>query len=104
AEDGIRDRNVTGVQTCALPISPVPFGDHLVISRFEIRVHLCNHAGGMLEVAVHDDSSFSARLTEPCDDGRFLAEIAGEGNVSDVPAAETFYRLQCIIRRAIIDE
>src|SRR5699024_11319379 len=24
AEDGIRDRNVTGVQTCALPISPVP--------------------------------------------------------------------------------
>src|SRR5437868_13309539 len=26
AEDGIRDRNVTGVQTCALPIS-----DHLVL-------------------------------------------------------------------------
>src|SRR5699024_11577910 len=25
AEDGIRDRNVTGVQTCALPISCVPF-------------------------------------------------------------------------------
>src|SRR5207249_7375136 len=24
AEDGIRDRNVTGVQTCALPISPQP--------------------------------------------------------------------------------
>src|SRR5699024_11406332 len=24
AEDGIRDRNVTGVQTCALPISPNP--------------------------------------------------------------------------------
>src|SRR5699024_4306001 len=24
AEDGIRDRNVTGVQTCALPISPRP--------------------------------------------------------------------------------
>src|SRR5207249_6840447 len=24
AEDGIRDRNVTGVQTCALPISPIP--------------------------------------------------------------------------------
>src|SRR5207249_9364777 len=23
-EDGIRDRNVTGVQTCALPISPAP--------------------------------------------------------------------------------
>src|SRR5207249_7998004 len=24
AEDGIRDRNVTGVQTCALPISDLP--------------------------------------------------------------------------------
>src|SRR5699024_11887155 len=24
-EDGIRDRNVTGVQTCALPISSKPF-------------------------------------------------------------------------------
>src|SRR5207248_8395480 len=28
AEDGIRDRTVTGVQTCALPICPrFPFGD-----------------------------------------------------------------------------
>src|SRR5207249_9149503 len=26
AEDGIRDRNVTGVQTCALPIYPVAAG------------------------------------------------------------------------------
>src|SRR5207249_6329729 len=26
AEDGIRDRNVTGVQTCALPISNAPKG------------------------------------------------------------------------------
>src|SRR5699024_12010933 len=25
AEDGIRDRNVTGVQTCALPISDITF-------------------------------------------------------------------------------
>src|SRR5699024_11696208 len=28
AEDGIRDRNVTGVQTCALPISLQPGGHH----------------------------------------------------------------------------
>src|SRR5699024_12048938 len=27
AEDGIRDRNVTGVQTCALPISNSPKGN-----------------------------------------------------------------------------
>src|SRR5207249_12256995 len=26
AEDGIRDRNVTGVQTCALPICSIPVG------------------------------------------------------------------------------
>src|SRR5699024_8622919 len=29
AEDGIRDRNVTGVQTCALPISSMAAWDHL---------------------------------------------------------------------------
>src|SRR5699024_11413178 len=28
AEDGIRDRNVTGVQTCALPISGAAFVSH----------------------------------------------------------------------------
>src|SRR5699024_12115340 len=31
AEDGIRSRNVTGVQTCALPIFTQPF---LVVERF----------------------------------------------------------------------
>src|SRR5437868_13138124 len=30
AEDGIRDRNVTGVQTCALPISPKATGSDVV--------------------------------------------------------------------------
>src|SRR5699024_11408269 len=30
AEDGIRDRNVTGVQTCALPIFALPFVNQLV--------------------------------------------------------------------------
>src|SRR5437868_6201136 len=30
AEDGIRDRNVTGVQTCALPILKIPAGKYLV--------------------------------------------------------------------------
>src|SRR5699024_11540048 len=33
AEDGIRDRNVTGVQTCALPIYPVEVGEHLQLVR-----------------------------------------------------------------------
>src|SRR5699024_12014784 len=33
AEDGIRDRNVTGVQTCALPISKYPDKAPITISR-----------------------------------------------------------------------
>src|SRR5699024_11810278 len=33
AEDGIRDRNVTGVQTCALPISLVIGGIERITSR-----------------------------------------------------------------------
>src|SRR5699024_11947955 len=32
AEDGIRDRNVTGVQTCALPILP---GDHQLLFSYD---------------------------------------------------------------------
>src|SRR5207248_5015234 len=35
AEDGIRDRTVTGVQTCALPICPRPWRDFAVISLCE---------------------------------------------------------------------
>src|SRR5699024_11702982 len=31
AEDGIRDRNVTGVQTCALPISPTAEGQEQLL-------------------------------------------------------------------------
>src|SRR5699024_12057824 len=33
AEDGIRDRNVTGVQTCALPISQEQLAEMLSVSR-----------------------------------------------------------------------
>src|SRR3712207_6414848 len=33
AEDGIRDIGVTGVQTCALPIYPVPFGGNFLEAR-----------------------------------------------------------------------
>src|SRR5699024_4411053 len=36
AEDGIRDRNVTGVQTCALPIFPGPTGTNAVESALKI--------------------------------------------------------------------
>src|SRR5699024_11761462 len=43
AEDGIRDRNVTGVQTCALPISPSSGAPARVVQRFgAIRVSACS--------------------------------------------------------------
>src|SRR2546430_3739907 len=40
AEDGIRDLTVTGVQTCALPISPVPLHEilrHSLLQRLVIQ-------------------------------------------------------------------
>src|SRR5256886_17204027 len=38
AEDGIRDLTVTGVQTCALPISPrLPWGDRLLEPLQDVR-------------------------------------------------------------------
>src|SRR5699024_11815592 len=45
AEDGIRDRNVTGVQTCALPIS-----DTKNVER--IRQELAGAEGSVLPIAV----------------------------------------------------
>src|SRR5699024_11284120 len=48
AEDGIRDRNVTGVQTCALPICPAPGVCELPLRRDarrrgEMPADLCEH-------------------------------------------------------------
>src|SRR5699024_11736006 len=46
AEDGIRDRNVTGVQTCALPIySNFPHGLHIhmiVLNEIPEEIPLCD--------------------------------------------------------------
>src|SRR5699024_12780969 len=54
AEDGIRDRNVTGVQTCALPIfrRPAQWGDTLAV-RAELHPELLN---GTREVVRSDGS------------------------------------------------
>src|SRR5207249_9342180 len=38
AEDGIRDRNVTGVQTCALPICDIPQQPHRNIKTLETKI------------------------------------------------------------------
>src|SRR5699024_11980285 len=45
AEDGIRDRNVTGVQTCALPISIDTYHHPLPYSS---RMHTQNHPEALL--------------------------------------------------------
>src|SRR5699024_4251707 len=48
AEDGIRDRNVTGVQTCALPISPTldERSFFVCITKLCSGVSSSNHANG----------------------------------------------------------
>src|SRR5699024_12232417 len=43
AEDGIRDRNVTGVQTCALPISPSPGRRRRTLRRWSPRPTPAGH-------------------------------------------------------------
>src|SRR5206468_7721866 len=45
AEDGIRDLIVTGVQTCALPISPVPLG----ASTMRIRAQAADFGGNVAD-------------------------------------------------------
>src|SRR2546430_4297112 len=46
AEDGIRDLTVTGVQTCALPISQNASGNWVkVVQRLPVRVRLLPQAG-----------------------------------------------------------
>src|SRR5207245_7291403 len=61
AEDGIRDATVTGVQTCALPIS----------RRFQFRARGCN--GSRVVGAFSDAGSFGHRL--PGCDRRFRRQL-----------------------------
>src|SRR5699024_12142622 len=46
AEDGIRDRNVTGVQTCALPISPGQLLERLGFTAAHQKVRVKSLSGG----------------------------------------------------------
>src|SRR5699024_11372891 len=48
AEDGIRDRNVTGVQTCALPISQAE-GTTIIKDAQELKVKESNRIKAMVE-------------------------------------------------------
>src|SRR5207249_1187774 len=87
AEDGIRDRNVTGVQTCALPIyRPAtrrdPPGLHARerVGRVAVRVHLVEHGA--------DDVEF-AREAGPC------AHHKQADTVADVNLQRVVLVLEC---------
>src|SRR3712207_9244527 len=72
AEDGIRDIGVTGVQTCALPISAVS-GDRTRL--IQVFWNLLNNAfkfspeGGRVRVSLSADGGVSARV-QGADDGQ----------------------------------
>src|SRR5207249_8939786 len=63
AEDGIRDRNVTGVQTCALPIYPVTGSAHCALAPYwsaklakqELRAYQASARGGELMLRLVGD-------------------------------------------------
>src|SRR5699024_11793914 len=72
AEDGIRDRNVTGVQTCALPIFPAEATDVIGSS-----------LGAAITIAEQLPTANAEHLTELAQqafvDGLSLATIIGGG-------------------------
>src|SRR5699024_11321173 len=60
AEDGIRARNVTGVQTCALPICLDPLGGDPVFD--QVGVHGVRLVAGNRTVVTGDDDPVDASL------------------------------------------
>src|SRR6266849_7320050 len=97
AEDGIRDPLVTGVQTCALPISP-PSAVRRAWSPDEVR--LVHHAAGETAADADEDT-----LVQP-------RELAGRGldlrggakgvlaRIDILAAAETFENLGSTVAHA----
>src|SRR6266513_4824842 len=62
AEDGIRDRNVTGVQTCALPISSWTSVEPRIRSRASCDRRCSTRTRDPLEIAPSQTRSSSTRL------------------------------------------
>src|SRR5215216_7878573 len=66
AEDGIRDDLVTGVQTCALPISDLPWAGVAVRLRVSVRKFFCDNATCLRRICserLADVAAVSARRT-----------------------------------------
>src|SRR5699024_10542849 len=96
AEDGIRDRNVTGVQTCALPILGTRWSiaycseimDHGIISEQYAMDHLVPMADELdLQLVVTNDSHYVKSDDAHAHDA-FLA--VGTGSSLDTPGRFTF--------------
>src|SRR5699024_12102353 len=75
AEDGIRDRNVTGVQTCALPILPAAILLSGFAGNFSLLLTAVNLGGlGTLVASLASLISFKFYTVEyPRRKGRFMA-------------------------------
>src|SRR5699024_4607679 len=75
AEDGIRDRNVTGVQTCALPISSKD-GEELTFSL------IFNHYVGGSVTAIEDVIATVLAEHELSEEGHCVSKLAMNGSLS----------------------
>src|SRR5699024_11737320 len=72
AEDGIRDRSVTGVQTCALPILSFRVADHKAIKAWEEKYNQLE----MRHSGLVDRFYFEALYTRV---GHILIEVSTDG-------------------------
>ena len=82
AEDGIRDRPVTGVQTCALPISVTPLaaGEAWIIARYAGR-----NARAVIRQSFNEDPPDESTTTHPLDSA-WLAGLESLGLRSSAEA------------------
>src|SRR5204863_7308320 len=80
AEDGIRDLYVTGVQTCALPISILPAVEEKSIPTASVlrEAHPKGLAGDRLTVEFPQAASFHRQLAEEPKNATLLAEALYE--------------------------
>src|SRR5256886_11206656 len=78
AEDGIRDLTVTGVQTCALPISPLPSWPTRAGTRFGAGVSWSSVTSRSSPscVALRAGSSAAARLARPISAAREIGRAS----------------------------
>src|SRR5438067_8233532 len=89
AEDGIRDRNVTGVQTCALPISK---GGAVVVE--------IDHADFPVFPDAHFDSA-SGLIRKAVIRGS-VASGAADGDVEARSANQAFHKRRYVDRKSVV--